>query len=373
MKKLIAIVLCFCLFAVPVMGAEVDNPEEAEIRVAAVCDRDNVEVGDQFLVKIMIDGENNGYLTYSVAGSFDPETVELIAPVYKDDDFSIVWNVFSNEDGTFQFDAADIRNIQGSTDNLICSLLFKAKKAGKFSLKLGKAAGENVKLIVGRTKAVGSSYDYPLVAEGMEMDITEDTDSEDVVIIAEKENKTPYDDMFGYEWAEVAVGALATLGVLDGVAETSFEPGKNITRGEFAAMLVRSAKLTGEGGQFPDVAEDYPFAKEIATARKKGIALGDENGNFNPDAEVTRQDISAFVYRALNVLGKIHTADEEILEPFADSGEISDYAVPTMAAVVRAKLIKGDDEGLLNPKNNMTRAEAAVLLERVIVHIKLVR
>ena len=61
-----------------------------------------------------------------------------------------------------------------------------------------------------------------------------------------------------------------------------------------------------------------------------------------------------------------------MLDDFSDSADISDYAVQTMASVVRAGIIRGDDMGLLNPKKDMTRAEAAVLIERVIIHIRLV-
>lgn len=371
MKRILAFVLALCLMAVPATAAEVE--EGAALRVVAVCDNENIEVGDQFMVKIMLEGDYDKYLTYSVCGSFDFETAELVAPVYKDDGFSIIYNEFSNEDGTFQFDAADISHIQGTDDALICSLLFKAKKAGTFTLKLGNAAGEGVSFFLGRAGVKDGKYDYDFTIEGFEAEITEDTDETEVVIIAEKEKKTPYDDMDDHEWAEIAVGALARLGVLDGVAESSFEPDRSVTRGEFAAMLVRSAKITESGDLFPDVSEDYKFAEEIKTAKAAGIALGDENGNFNPDSAVTRQDIGVFVYRALKYKNKLKAYDESVLEDFPDSGEISDYAVPAMTAVIGARLIKGDDIGRLNPKNEMTRAEAAVLLESVIIHIKLIR
>lgn len=371
MKKLLMLLLALALAlptaVMPVCAEDADG----DLALAPVCDTDEIQVGDQFLVKLMIDGADFKYLVYSMAGSFDSEIAELVAPVYKDDGFSIIWNDFSNETGEFQFDAADIRNIEGSSDPLVLSLLFKAKKAGKFTLTL------NEKCVLGKAKvSEGDDYQYDFEKRNFEADITEDTDEKDVVIIAEKERKTPYDDMFGYEWAEISVGALAKLGILEGFCEESFLPAQNITRGEFAALLIRSAKIEGTGEQFPDVAEDYKFAEEIKTAKKTGIALGDENGSFNPDAEITRQDICALVFRTLSYKHKMKPVEEERVEDyigeFSDRDEISDYAVPAVAAVVRANLLKGD-EGTLNPKANMTRAEAAVILESVIIHIKLVR
>lgn len=368
MKKILALLLSLCIIAVPFMGLA--EGETADIRVVAICDADDIEVGDQFLVQVMIDGDFDGYLTYSVVGSFNPEVAELIAPVYKDDKFSIIYNEFSNEDGKFQFDAADLR-IQGSTDKLLCSLLFEAKSAGTFSLILGLPE-ERKNIIVGRTKVVDGKYIYSIMPVGLELEVSNATTRDQVVIIKEQKPLTPYNDMNGYRWAEIAVGALSRHGILDGIADESFEPGKRITRGEFIAMLIRGAKLTGGKDQFPDVAEDYPYAKEISIAKQKGIALGDGNGNFNPDDTVTRQDISAFVYRTLNSMGKMGPADPEVLAGHPDSEEISDYALPTMASIVRAGILRGDEDGMLNPKNDMTRAEAAVLIERVMVHIRLV-
>lgn len=373
MKKFAALLLALSVAAAPVNATQVQ--QGGDFAVAGVCDTENIEVGDQFLVRVVIDGEDFKYLTYSVCGSFDAELAELIAPVYKDDDFSIIWNKFDNETGEFQFDAADISHIEGSSDPLILSLLFKAKKAGNFTLTLG---GEEHKFILGKSKVTDDNkYDYDFEIRPFEAVISDDTDKNDVVIIAEKEKKTPYDDMGGYEWAEISVGALAKLGILDGLCEESFEPGKDITRGEFAALLVRSAKLTGTTENFADVPEDYKFAAELSAARKTGIALGDGEGNFNPDAPVTREEVSAFVFRALSYKQKMKPVETDkiggYLDIYSDKDDISEYAIPTLAATVRANIFKGNDKGKLMPKANMTRAEAATILERIIIHIKLVR
>lgn len=369
MKRFISLLLILCLLAVP-FGTFAEE-DESDFRVVAVCSADDIRVGDQFLVQIVIDGEYDGYLTYSVTGTFDPAVAELIAPVYKDDGFSIIYNKFSNEDGKFQFDAADL-SLRGSEENLLCSLLFEAKSEGDFELVLDRPEDDR-EVMVGRLHRIGEKYMYSVESVGLTVHIDNDaTNREKTIIIEELKPVTPYDDMAGYNWAEVAVGALARLGILNGIADESFEPEKEITRGEFVAMLVRAAKLSGAGDNFPDVAENYPFAAEISTAKKKGIALGDENGNFDPESPATRQDISAFVYRTLHLLDKMDEAPVEVLADFSDSDKISDYAVPTMASVVRAKLLKGDDRGLLNPVDNMTRVDAAVLIESVIVHIKLV-
>lgn len=369
MKKFIALLLAFCLIAPAALAEELP---EAELRVVAMCDAESVEVGDQFLVRIMLDGDFDKYMTYSVCGSFDFEAAELVAPVYKDDGFSIVYNDFNNETGAFRFDAADIAHASGVGDPLVCSLLFRAKRAGGFGLRLGEAGGTGDSLYLGRSVPLGDKLDYDVAAEGLTLEITEDTDDSEVTIISGRSTNTPYDDMYDHRWAELAVGAMARIGVLDGIAEGSFYPDKSVTRGEFTAMLVRGAKLAGEGEGFADVPSDYPFAKEITAARALGIAFGDENGNFYPDRTVSRQDVSALVYRAMTKLNKIRPADESVLDAFPDGGDVSEYAREAFAACAYSNLLKGDEDGFLDPLDDMTRAEAAVLMESVIIHIKLV-
>ena len=242
-------------------------------------------------------------------------------------------------------------------DPLVCSLLFRAKRAGGFGLRLGEAGGTGDSLYLGRSVPLGDKLDYDVAAEGLTLEITEDTDDSEVTIISGRSTNTPYDDMYDHRWAELAVGAMARIGVLDGIAEGSFYPDKSVTRGEFTAMLVRGAKLAGEGESFADVPSDYPFAKEITAARALGIALG---------------DVSALVYRAMTKLNKIRPADESVLDAFPDGGDVSEYAREAFAACAYSNLLKGDEDGFLDPLDDMTRAEAAVLMESVIIHIKLV-
>ncbi len=343
---------------------------DGSLRVAPVCGAEGIQAGDQFLVQIMFDGDNEGYLTYRVNGSFDPEMAELVAPVYKDDGFSIIYNEFSNEDGTFQFDAADL-SIRGSVDNLLCSLLFKAKKGGDFVLDL--ADGKDG-VAIGMTKVKDGKYMYDVTVSDLTLPVSGEITRKSTVIIEDAKPVTPYGDMAGYRWAEVAVGALNQLGILKGIADGElFEPGKSVTRAEFTAMLVRAAKLTGDTDvTFSDVAEDDPFAAEISTALKKGIITDDGDGKFRPNDEITRQEIGVMVYRVLVLLDKMDDAPDEYLADFPDRGEVDEDAVTPMASVVRARLIQGDGDGNLNPGGSMNRAEAASLIERMIVHIKLV-
>lgn len=252
------------------------------------------------------------------------------------------------------------------------SLLFKATAEGTFSLNLGS---ESKKTILGRSNVTDGNYEYNFSAEALEIVVSPDSDNTQAVIIAEKENPTPYNDMGGYSWAEVSVGALAKLGILDGFCDESFLPAQNITRGEFAALLVRSLKLEGTAESFNDVDEDYPFAKELKTAKKTAVVLGDGNGNFNPASPITRQEMCAMVFRALGYKQKMKpmAESESYLASFAHGDEIAPYAREAVAAVSRANILTRDDNQSFKPEATVKRAYAAAVLERVIIHNKLVR
>lgn len=369
MKKFISALVALALCVAPVCAA---TPDGEDFALTLVCDSETVEVGDQFLVRVLIDGEDFKYLTYSVCGTFDNEIAQLVAPVYKDDGFSIIYNEFSNETGEFQFDAADIQKISGSSDPLVISLLFKATAEGTFRLNFGI---DSKKPVLGRANVTDDNYEYNFSTEALEIAVSPDTDNTQTVIIAEKENPTPYNDMGGYSWAEISVGALAKLGILDGFCTDSFLPAQNITRGEFTALLVRSLKLEGTTEGFADVNDDYPFAKELKTAKKTAVALGDGNGNFNPDSPVTRQEMCTLVFRALSYKHKMKPMEnaEEYLSAFAHGDEIAPYAREAVAVVSRANILTRDDNQSFKPEATVKRAYAASVLERVIIHNKLVR
>lgn len=364
MKKILCLVLCVAMLALPVVSTAEESVAVSKVEVnydmtvTPSCNAEAIEVGDQFLVSFEL-ADVKPYLTFQVKGSFDNKLAEVVAPVYSNKVLGVVENSFSNEDGSFTFVAYD-QTIRGTEENVLCSILFVAKEEGSFKIELTDET------MVG--KADENAF-YVLDINNAQLEIGEDSDNEYVSIIKEPEPLTPYDDMFGYDWAEKAVGVMYNLGALENIADTSYYPAQNITRGEFITMLVKVCKLksSAEVQPFGDVSEEgYQYAC-INIARALGIANGDENGNFRPDENITRQDIASLVYRTMRKMNKVNPEIEvdKYLEGFADSDAIAEYAIEPVAGLIRAKILIGDDTGLLRPCDNMTRAEAAVLLNRL--------
>ncbi len=187
---------------------------------------------------------------------------------------------------------------------------------------------------------------------------------------APKHNSVTFNDYASAEWARADIEAMASKGIIKGVGSQSFAPSANITRAEFAAIIVRAFKLTDETAvnTFTDVDDSAWYAKEIASAVKSGLVQGVGDGTFAPDSNITRQDMAVMMARALaEVKDKaMPTNISDYTGSFKDKGEISQYAANSVAMAVKYELIKGMTQDTFVPTENATRAQAAAMMNRII-------
>lgn len=370
MKKIICSVIA-ALLATVQLTAFADGAtdigkmlEGVTMELTPVSERENIEVGDQFLVSFTLTNPEP-YLSFQIQGGFDASKAQIVAPVYTND-FFVVENKFDNTEGTFSLAAADL-SLKGSSDEILCSILFEAASEGEFELVID---GDGFETLVGRKERdENGALFYIAKLNNSKFSVSEDTDGEKAYVIKEPEPITPYDDMLGYDWAEKSVAVLYKLGALENIADKSFFPAENVTRGDFVTMLVKvcSLKTAGTAEEFNDVDKSSYSYEPIMTAKSLKLVFGDENGNFRPDEPITRQDICTILFRTMYHMKKVREMDDaqKYVGAFPDNGDIAPYALDSVAAMIRAKIIRGDDLGLIRPKDNMTRAEAAVVLNRV--------
>jgi hypothetical protein len=116
---------------------------------------------------------------------------------------------------------------------------------------------------------------------------------------------------------------------------------------------------------FSDVSTTDYYYNSIGVAKKLGITDGVGGNLFNPKAEISRQDMMTVTARALKAQKKLNaTGTASDISKFNDAGEVASYAVDSIAALVKEKLIEGNGS-MLNPVGNTTRAETAVLMYRI--------
>ncbi|MNO24362.1 Endo-1,4-beta-xylanase A precursor [compost metagenome] len=173
-------------------------------------------------------------------------------------------------------------------------------------------------------------------------------------------------------WAKDAVNDMGSRMVINGVNETTFNPNSDITRAEFAAIIVRGLGLKlGEGKTaFADVPAVAWYAGAVETASEYGLITGFEDGTFRPDAKITREQAMNIIAKAMKPTGladRTGAADaESILASFIDAGSVGNWAKDSLALAVKAGLISGRSGNKLEAKSNVTRAEVAVLIQRLL-------
>lgn len=178
--------------------------------------------------------------------------------------------------------------------------------------------------------------------------------------------KKTFDDISNFAWAKKEIGVMASKGVINGTSATTYHPEKNITRADFMKLLVRSLGLTAKvDANFSDVASTAYYYEELGIAKKLGIATGVGENKFNPNEQISRQDMMVMVYRALKAAKKISaTGTTSDMSTYKDAASVSDYAVEGVAALIKDGIIKGSDN-MINPLGTATRAETAVIIYRI--------
>ncbi|KZE70495.1 S-layer protein [Paenibacillus elgii] len=170
-------------------------------------------------------------------------------------------------------------------------------------------------------------------------------------------------------WSKADVEMLANKLVVEGAADKQFQPDRNITRAEFAALVVRSLGLNSVTANtyFTDINSSAWYAGVVASASKAGIINGYEDNTFRPDAQITREELAAMIIRSLSYAGVASEVSEsnqaQQLAKFKDSSKIV-WAKKEIAAAVNAGIINGLTDDTIGSAEKATRSQAATMLKR---------
>lgn len=183
----------------------------------------------------------------------------------------------------------------------------------------------------------------------------------------ESSDSVRFTDLANYSWAEVAINALAEDNIINGVGNNRFAPADNIKRADFVIMLMNTIgiKTNDTNTGFSDVDPSKYYASAIKAAKNLGVALGDDKGNFRPEEFISRQDMMVLAYRALAATeNSIENTDENALDKFGDSANVSAYAKEALNTMVSKKIVNGMGK-TIEPKSNTTRAQGAVIIYNI--------
>lgn len=178
----------------------------------------------------------------------------------------------------------------------------------------------------------------------------------------------PFNDVNDRAWYYGVIQYAMKKGLFVGVSDKEFAPLAPMSRGMLPTVLCRLEGNPVADGQLPfkDVTNNAYYRNAILWALQNNIISGVADDLFDPDGDITREQIIVMLYRYAQYKAYDTTQGGMQIREYHDYESISDYAMRAMTWAVNTGLLKGDDLNHLNPQDPATRAEVAAILQRFI-------
>ena len=270
---------------------------------------------------------------------------------------------------------------------------------GKYSHEISTSVGDHGTISVDRYTTEGDKVtitvlpddaykldDLSVTAGGKDVELTDNGDgtfsftmpSGDVKISATfaedpdwtepEEPSTDVSDLFidvaPNAWYKAAVQYAYDNGLMTGVSNTEFAPEATTTRAMIVSMLARLENVTSaESAGFADVSDGDWYATAVNWAATEGIVSGTGEGDFSPNAAITREQLAAMLMNYASYKGE-DVSNRADLSAYSDTATISSWANDVMQWAVAEGLISGVTNTELQPQASATRAQVAAILQR---------
>lgn len=166
-------------------------------------------------------------------------------------------------------------------------------------------------------------------------------------------------------WASTAMQEFIDAGYIKG-SGGKYTPDGNMSRAQFSAIVNRIMGYSAESrdiSKFKDIKTDSWYRSDLAKALAAGYMSGTSSDTMSPEASVTREQAFVILARILKLSATESEADKT-LASYKDAGSVAPWAKNSVAALVKAGYVSGDNNGNINPKKSLTRAEGVTVLHR---------
>lgn len=171
-------------------------------------------------------------------------------------------------------------------------------------------------------------------------------------------------------WAQKDILLANSKGYMVGTSKYRFEPNAGLTRAQAATVMVRVLglnKISSNTTNFSDVREDHWASESIKIARDHGILVGVGNNRFAPDENMTREQMAALLNRVIN---KDTQIDISKMPNLYKDIKANQWSYKDIIIMSNQGIFSGYDNGNFGPKDIITRAQMAALLNRIEEHLK---
>ncbi|MCD8214632.1 MAG: S-layer homology domain-containing protein [Clostridiales bacterium] len=265
--------------------------------------------------------------------------------------------------GSFEFEPASVSELTVDSDgtNKISVSFDKNDTTSKVTVKFPNVTSDGYKAVVDEDgNVIGGKYN-PITDE-----LSAKIEESGVFTVVT--NEKDFSDIKSQP-AEVqaAIKKLASKGIIKGTSETEFSPDSPITRAEIAALIVRilDADDPNADGGFSDVTKENWYFGSAGSSKRENIIAGYEDNTFRGTVVIPKVQITSVTARVLtNRLG-YYSASESVLNEFTDADTIASWARSDVALAAYANMVIRRTDGSFEPNMEMTRGDAAVILEKL--------
>ncbi len=184
---------------------------------------------------------------------------------------------------------------------------------------------------------------------------------------AMKDTSKIFTDVKSNSWYRYYVDYAVAHGIFTGTSKTEFSPNSNITRAQFVQVLANINGIDTSSRNvttsFTDVPKGKWYTHAVKWASENKIVNGVGNGKFDPNANVTREQMCVMLVNYAKFMG-ITLKTVETIENFADDSSISKWAKTAVYTCQQADIVNGKGANTFDPQGTGTRAEACVMFTK---------
>ncbi len=392
MKKYIVAVIVAILAVSTLAYANGDStvftvePSVSEGTVTVEVKYENNELIQSGSFNIIYDNDKMS-LVEAVSGSAMAESMVVINDKFADNKVRMVWasaNSMPKEGvalvlkleltgGNFSDSDISFEKLMVTNANGVVLTDVVMKMAGDESSGINSGINSEISngTVSGGSASGGSSKEESQLPKDDEVaPLPEDSDA---TLPVDKEEETSasvtYVDVNKNNWFYESVKYVSENGLMSGMGDGEFAPNAKLTRAMLVVVLHRlEGTPDGDKSNFTDIEKDSWYEDAVSWAAKEGIVNGMGDGTFAPNANITREQIATILYKFALKKDLAMAGATAILAPDAD--KISSWAKEGMGWAIGNGLIKGKDDGMLDPTGEATRAEIATILMRFIENTK---
>jgi hypothetical protein len=177
-------------------------------------------------------------------------------------------------------------------------------------------------------------------------------------------NKVSFKDVAANAWYSKAVGFVAARGITEGTGNGNFSPEAKLTRGQLLVMLMKAYGISPDKtpkDNFADAGNTY-YTGYLAAAKRLGISNGVGNNRFAPEKDITQQEMYTLTYNTLKSIGQMPAnSSAKTLKDFTDADKVATWAKDAMTFMANNGIVV-DSGSKLYPDGKANRAHMAQVL-----------